>query len=93
MTWTKQHSKNAVAAKARIRMERANLPIADDPEWKTYTSKRLTPDFTINIRSRSGGRVQITATRFGKQFITDDGLKSSRAIGRGIEMLLRHCVP
>lgn len=54
---------------------------------------RAAPDFTINIRSASGARVQITVTRWGSKLITGEGVKSARAISRGIEMLLRFCVP
>ena len=92
MKWTKAHSKNAVAAKARLRIERSEA----GPEYATAKMppmRRLVPDFTINIRSRSGERVQITATRWGKQFITGEGVVSARKIARGIEMLLRHCEP
>jgi hypothetical protein len=72
-------------------MERAN---ADWNEPKRYVPvPRLAPDFTINIRSRSGDRLQITATRFGKQLITGEGIRSARSIGRGIEILLRHATP
>ncbi len=91
MKWTQQHSRNAVAAKARLRMERAA-----DPEvgfaTKVFTP-RPRPDFTINIRSRSGERAQITVTRIGKRFLTSSGWRSARSIGRGIETLLRHCTP
>lgn len=90
MKWTKAHSRNAVAAKARLRIARALA--AGEPPAATPTSKlpKLVPDFTINIRTRTGERVQITATRWNRQFITGDGIKSARQISRGIELLLRH---
>jgi hypothetical protein len=70
-------------------MERAAAELLDEPAVKGRLP-RCSPDFVINIRSRSGERVQISATRFGKQFITGDGLKPARSISRGIEMLIRN---
>ena len=75
-----------------MRIERALQPPAPSPLGKVFTP-RSRPDFTINIRSRSGARVQITATRFGKRLLTGEGWRSARAIARGIELLLRHCTP
>lgn len=89
MYWTKKHSKNAVAAKERLRQQR-NDSIPDWKHSKLPNLRRPAPDFTINIRTRSGERVQITAVRYGKQFITADGVKSARSIARGIELILRH---
>ena len=51
---------------------------------------KLIPDFTINIRTRKGDRLKITATRWHKQFITGDGIKSARQITRGEECILSH---
>jgi hypothetical protein len=92
MTWIKQHSQNAVAKRARLRIERANAELDFSPV-KIKSPGKLVPDFTINIRSRSGERVQITATKWGKQFITGDGVKSARSISRGIEAMLLYCNP
>ena len=89
---TKQHSNNSVAAKARRRMEQNKVPCAPEPPGRAY-APRPVPDFTIQIRSRSGDRVQISVTRFGKQFITSEGIKPLRDIMRGMEQLLRHAVP
>ena len=89
MKWTKAHSRNAVAAKARLRADRYEA-VQEHFGGKVF-KPRIVPDFTINIRTRSGDRLQITATRFGKHFITADGTTSARKICRGIEMLLRYC--
>lgn len=91
MRWTKQHSKNAVAAKQRLRILRAQQEPEPQPDWKMPKMLRHVPDFTINIRTRRGDRCQITATRWGRQLITSDGIKSARQVARGIEMMLRHC--
>ena len=90
MRWTKQHIKNAVAAKARLRMKRANAEWPDEPKYVDPKLGRFVPDFTINIRTKNGERCQITATRFGKQMLTGDGIKSVREISRGIEVLLKN---
>src|SRR5208282_6650549 len=88
MTWTKQHSQNAVAAKRRVRIQRLSALAVPLP-GTVPKPRRFVPDFTITIRSRSGERVRITATRYGRQLITGDGIKSARSLCRGIEMLLR----
>lgn len=93
MRWTKQHSQNAVAAKHRLRIIRAQQEPEPETNWSAPKLTRHVPDFTINIRTRRGDRCQITATRFGKQLITGDGIKSVRQVARGIEMMLRHCEP
>ena len=90
MRWTKRHSLSAVAAKARLRIERANAEWPDEPKWVAPKRGKFVPDFTINIRARTGARVKITATRFGKSFLTGEGIKSARAISRGIEILIRN---
>ncbi len=93
MKWTYKHSLNAVAAKRRLRIQRAKEStsrlVAEFKAYKPIKLPKLSPDFIINIRAKTGERVQITATRWGKQFITGDGIKSARQIGRGIELLLR----
>lgn len=73
-------------------MQPAVQPAGPVGPVKVFTP-RPRPDFTISIRSRSGDRVQITATRFGKRILTGEGWKSARQISRGIEALLRHCTP
>ena len=90
MRWTKAHSLNAVAAKKRIRMERATAEWQDEPKYVAPKLGRFVPDFTINIRCRTGERMKITATRSGKQMLTGDGIKSVREISRGIEILLKN---
>lgn len=89
--WTKEHSRNAVAAKRRRRLERADRPAAEPRRYVPHP--RPTPDFTIQIRSRSGDRVQVSVTRLGRRFLTADGVKSAREISRGIEVLLREATP
>ena len=89
MAWTKQHSQNAVAAKARRRAERAQF----EPEHysgEVFRPQKPVSDFIITVRHKSGERIQLSAIRYGKQFITNEGIKSARDIGRGIELILRY---
>lgn len=88
MNWTKRHSQNAVAAKARQRKLRAEAKLTAHAGYVPHP--RPTADFVITIRARTGERTQISATRWQQQFLTGDGIKSARQISRGIEMLLRH---
>ena len=92
MTWTKAHSKNAVAAKARKRLA-AVEQLGFEEQGGRVRLPRLAADFTINIRARSGGRVQISVTRLGKRFLTAQGVRSARQISRAIEVLLREATP
>lgn len=89
MKWTKRHSRNAIAAKSKLRLQRAKEDYNYEPQLGVKPPK-LIPDFTINIRTRKGDRLKITATRWHKQFITGDGIKSARQITRGIEVLIRN---
>jgi hypothetical protein len=89
MIWTKQHSRNAVAARARLRIERAQNQPDLMPPGKVPVPRRPKPDFIIRIESKSGERVQLSLIRFGKRFLTRDGFRSARQISRGIELLIR----
>jgi len=85
MTWTKRHSQNAVAAKERLRIERATNP---PTERRRYVSRPRTPaDFIIRIESARGERVQVAVNRFMGQVRTSDG-QSARQFCRGLEQLL-----
>ena len=72
----------------RKRIERATAEPAKEP-MRYIPHPRGKSDFTIRIESRSGDRVQISVMRWGKQFITNDGIKSARDISRGLETMLR----
>lgn len=89
MVWTKEHSKRAVAAKARLRIARARTEPSLAPTGKVPLPRRPKPDFIIRIESKRGERVQLSLTRWEGWFITADGIKSARQIARGIELLIR----
>ena len=84
--WTKQHSRNAVAARKRKRIERATNPPAAEP--RRYVPRpRTRPDFIIRIESRHGERLQVAIHRLFGRVRTSDG-QSARQFCRGLEQLL-----
>lgn len=85
--WTKQHSRNAVAAKERLRIARAN----SEPEWKPSkcpVPRRAAADFIITIKSKRGERLQVSAWRYNGRVILSEGIKSARQLCRGLELLI-----
>jgi hypothetical protein len=87
MTWTKQHSRNAVAAKARLRIERAEAEPAHEPRRRVFTPRRGKPDFIVRIESARGERLQISVHRFMGRVRTSTS-QSARQFCRGLEQLL-----
>lgn len=87
MRWTKRHSQNAVAAKARRRIEQATAELEIDPPTATFRPRRLMPDFIIHIKSQRGERLQVAVHRFMGRVRTTDG-QSAREFCRGLEQLL-----
>lgn len=85
MRWTKRHSQNAVAAKARKRT--ADDEIEIEPPRRVYHPRRIKPDFTVRIEDRFGSRVQISVVRCFGRVMTSDG-QSARQFCRGLEQLL-----
>ncbi len=85
--WTKQHSRNAVAAKGRLRMTR------EEPEEEVRPARSPRPraaraDFKINVQSKRGERLQISVWRIGKSIFTNCGANSARQLCRGLELLI-----
>jgi hypothetical protein len=87
MRWTKRHSQNAVAAKARLRIQRALAEPEFAPSAKVFTPRRTKPDFIIRIESARGERMQVSVHRFFGRVRTSDG-QSARQFCRGLEQLL-----
>lgn len=87
MIWTKKHSANAVAAKARLRMERALAETEIEPPRPTRLPRLGKPDFIIRIESKRGERLQVSVRRFMGRVRTNDG-QSARQFCRGLEQLL-----
>ena len=86
---TQRHSRNAVAAKARLRLQRGAAGVEDSPRGRVFTPRPTPPDFVINIRARRGDRLQISVWRGPGGLLTADGPTSARKLARGLEALLR----
>jgi hypothetical protein len=87
MRWTKQHSKNAVAAKERLRIARADADPVIEPARKLRLPRKARPEFIIRIESARGERLQVSISRFFGRVRTSDG-QSARQFCRGLEQLL-----
>jgi hypothetical protein len=88
MRWTKRYSQNAVAAKARKRMERSLEPdVLSLESQKVLVTRAARPAFTIRIESARGERMQVAVHRFFGRVRTSDG-QSAREFCRGLEQLL-----
>lgn len=88
MRWTKRHSQNAVAAKARLRIARANAEPVLPSVGRCYKPRRTAADFIITIKSKRGERLQVSVWRFNGMVILSEGIKSVRQLCRGIELLI-----
>ena len=86
MTWTKKHSKNAVAAKERKRLERANADVIDFA-YRGPSPRKAKADFIFRIEDRFGERIQVSAFRFMGRVHLSTG-QSVRSFCRGLEHLL-----
>ena len=89
MRWTKRHIQNAVAAKERKRIERANSPNVVDLENGSTVSlkRRVKPDLILRLEDRFGERVQISVWRIFGKVHTSTG-QSARQLYRGLEHLI-----
>ena len=88
MRWTKQHSRNAVAEKERLRLARANAEPMDEKPRRVFTPRLGKPDFILRIESKRGERMQISVRRYYGKVLISDGIKSVRQLCRGIELLI-----
>lgn len=85
--WTKRHSQNAVAAKARLRLARANAGAPAEGQTLVRLPRKAKPDFIIRIEDRFGERMQVSVWRTGGRVWTGSG-QSARQFCRGLEQLL-----
>ena len=84
--WAKQHSQNAVAAKARKRLAAASAEPAP-ARRRVPVPSRARADFIIRIESSRGERLQVSAWRFNGRVRLSTG-DSVRHFCRGLEHLL-----
>lgn len=83
--WNKRDAQLAVAARERLRIQRAEHPTA---EPRRYVPRpRTRADFIIHITSRRGERLQVAVHRLFGRVRTSDG-QSAREFCRGLEQLL-----
>lgn len=93
MKWTKQHSQNAVAARARKRLESFNV------ESSTFNVQRSVPRprrsrarFTLQIRDHAVGdslTLNLHPAPWRNQWICEAGQFSSAHLGRAIALILQ----
>lgn len=91
MKWTKAHSHNAVAAKARKRVERAEVDLVHGRRRKTPKPRRSRARFTIQIRDHVVGdslTLNLHPAPWPNQWICEHGQFSSAKIGRSVALIL-----
>ena len=82
-------SKNAVAKKHRIKMERLKSPQAETPTPpEIYKTKPAKFDVKINIERKDGGRIQFTCHRFDSKFFVAGKFISPKEFGRRLGDIL-----
>ena len=88
MKWTKRHSQNAVAAKARKRMRILPEPAGSVVfAGKVFRPRKRKPDFILRLEDRFGDRLQISIHRSMGRVQIEGGL-SVRQLCRGLEQLI-----
>lgn len=87
MKWTRERALRAVAAKERLRIERANVEIDCTPV-NLPRIRAARPDFKISIESKRGERLQISIWRSGRGIFTNCGIDSARRLCRGLELMI-----
>jgi hypothetical protein len=92
MTWTKAHSKNAVAAKARRRIARATAEWPDEPRARVVVPRRPRATMTIHVRDHLAGdslTLNLRRSPFPNLWVCELGQFSSAKLGRVITLLLQ----
>lgn len=84
---TKQHSLNAVAARARRRMARAAAGFDPGPARPVFRPRTPKADFILRLESARGERLSISIHRFMGRVRTSENI-SVRQLCRGLELLL-----
>lgn len=87
MRWTKDKSRRAVEAKARLRMARAAAEPSDLYPNRVKLPRFCAPDFTIRIESARGERICFKIRRFNGRVFINHG-QSVRQFCRGLEHLI-----
>ena len=90
MNWTKQHSKNAVAAKARKRM--AQDTGTDEKVRRVRMPRGGRARFTLQIRDNKTGEsltLNLHESPWPNRWISEHGMFSSAHVGRAVGLILQ----
>jgi len=90
MKWTKQHSRNAVAARARKRM--ADEPAPDQWSGRVRVPRRSRARFTLQIRDHSVGdslTLNLHRSPWPNRWLCEQGEFSSAKLGRSVTLILQ----
>ncbi len=79
-------SQNAVAAKARLRIERATTEPQPEPKWKAPKLTRL-PFVAISLECGKDRR-SFRVIRYGKRFLALGKIQAASSIGKRIALVL-----
>lgn len=91
MKWTQRHSSNAVAAKARKRVERAQADPVIEP-YRDPLPKRTKAVVTIQVRCHSHGdslTLNLHRSPWANLWFCEQGRFSSAHLGRAIAEILK----
>jgi hypothetical protein len=89
MKWTKRHSQNAIAAKARKRMAPT---LADEPTVRCRVPRRSRARFTIQIRDHAVGdslTLNLHPAPWPNRWVCEAGQFSSAHLGRVVTLILQ----
>ena len=91
MNWTKAHSKNAVAAKARRRLANASAPEILPAASRVYVPRHARARFTLQIRDHEVGdslTLRLYSSPWPNCYLTLDGQRSAAQIAKAIRLIL-----
>lgn len=91
MKWTKRHSQNAVAAKARKRMAAGEALFAETAQ-RVPGQRRTRARFTIQIRDNKNGdslTLNLHESPWDNVWVSAHGVFSSAKLGRAVALILQ----
>jgi len=92
MNWTKRHSQNAVAARARRRMAPLEPPDSKEESLAVFKPRRRRARFTIQIRDHVVGdslTLNLRAAPWPNRWLCEQGEFSSAKLGRVSTLILQ----
>ncbi len=91
MKWTKQHSENAVAARACRRIEQAEAMPQAEPKRRLAVPRKQRARFTIQIRDHAVGdslTLNLHPAPWPNRWLCEQGQFSSARLGRAVTLIL-----